>query len=162
MKRLLCFIFVGGFLGLLVGWGQGDEQGIRYNHKVHVKDVGLDCISCHANVQTNAKASIPNIEICSTCHNDVSTDNAEIKKVAEFVTNKKNIPWKQIHQVPDHAYFSHRRHIVLGKIDCASCHGNVAEMEKPFVKPFITIKMDWCRDCHKSRGVTNDCYACHR
>ena len=109
-----------------------------------------------------ARASIPNIEVCGDCHDDVEVESPEEQKVAEFVTKGTRIPWQQLHAVPDYAYFSHRRHAAIGQLECAICHGNVEQMEQPFEKPFVEMNMDWCRQCHEERGVSNDCYACHR
>ncbi|MCK5196081.1 MAG: hypothetical protein KAQ71_19865, partial [Desulfobulbaceae bacterium] len=93
---------------------------------------------------------------------DDDSDNAEILKVVEYINMGKNIPWLQVHSVPDYAFFSHRRHVVLGQLECSSCHGDVAAMEKPFVEPATLIDMDWCMDCHEQRAVTTDCNTCHR
>lgn len=138
------------------------DQPIRYNHKIHIEDVGLTCADCHIHTRDQARASIPNIEICVDCHDEAGGDNIEAGKVGEYVEQQKKIPWVQIHKIMDYAYFSHRRHVVLGQLECAQCHGDVGAREKPFSKPFVEIKMAWCLDCHEQRAVTTDCYACHR
>jgi hypothetical protein len=109
-----------------------------------------------------ARASIPNISICGDCHDDLESENMEERKVAEYVINNAKIPWAQVHMVPDHAYFSHRRHVKLAQIECIDCHGDVSKMERPFIDAFVVIEMEWCMDCHEQRNATNDCYACHR
>lgn len=156
------FVLFGITASLIAAGAQDDEQPIRYNHKKHIEDAELECIDCHLNVENQARASIPNIEICGDCHDDVEAENPQERKVAEFVAENVRIPWQQIHSVPDYAYFSHRRHVKLAQIECITCHGDVAQMDQPFVKPFQEIKMDWCMDCHEQRAVSNDCYACHR
>lgn len=163
---IISFIII---LGIFVSifWAKDDSQGrsvqpIAYNHKIHIEEVGFACQDCHLNAEDHARASIPNIEICKDCHDDVEAENPEERKVAEHVDSNTEIEWVQIHTVPDFAYFSHRRHVGLAQIECEECHGEVSQMETPFVKPFASIKMSWCMDCHEQRGVTNDCYACHR
>ncbi|NIW78494.1 MAG: hypothetical protein GWN16_03125, partial [Calditrichae bacterium] len=131
-------------------------------HKLHIEDIGFTCLDCHSNAETHARASIPNIEFCGGCHDDTEVENPEESKVAEHVNNDIQIKWVQVHKVPDYAYFSHRRHVKLAQIECETCHGEVSQMENPFVSPFPSMKMSWCMDCHTERGVTNDCYACHR
>ena len=38
------------------------------------------------------------------------------------------LPWKRVHRIPDYAYFNHSVHVNKG-IECASCHGNVEDMD---------------------------------
>ena len=159
---VLFVLLLGIMLSIMAGWAQKDGQPIRYKHSVHITDAGLECIDCHLNVENQARASIPNIEICGDCHDDLEAEIVEERKVAEYVTKSVQIPWQQIHNVPDYAYFSHRRHVKLAQIECITCHGYVAQMDQPFVKPYQDIKMKWCMDCHEQRAVSNDCYACHR
>lgn len=165
MKRALNTLFIlllGVSLWVIAAWAKRSDQPIRYNHKLHVEDADLQCIDCHLNVENQARASIPNIEICGDCHDDLEAENPEERRVAEFVNKSTRIPWQQIHSVPDYAYFSHRRHVKLAQIECTACHGDVAQMEMPFIEPNQEIKMAWCMDCHEQRAVSNDCYACHR
>jgi len=159
---LFYLILSGSTAVVLTVWAENEVQPIVYNHKIHVEEVGLSCEECHVNVNMQARASIPNIQICGDCHNDVESEKQETRKVAKFVTDGNDIPWVQVHNVPDHAYFSHRRHVVLAQIECSICHGDVSKMEKPFTMPYTTIEMRWCLDCHEKRSVSTDCYACHR
>ena len=57
------------------------------------------------------------------------------------------IQWVRIHDLPDYAYFNHSAHINAG-VGCASCHGNVAEMEVVIQKE--PLSMGWCLDCHRA------------
>ena len=138
------------------------SQPILYNHKKHVGDAGLTCFDCHTKVMTNEKASIPNIEICENCHKEAMTDSKEEAKLVRYISKKEKIHWIQVHRLPDHAYFSHRRHVAMGKVACQECHGNVPEMTLPFTKPWVELKMKFCIQCHKKKHVTTDCAACHR
>jgi hypothetical protein len=67
-------------------------------------------------------------------------------------------PSKRTYQVPDFVFFSHAKH-TAAKVECASCHGMVYETE--LAKPATLPRMDACVDCHKSRGATIVCTACH-
>jgi len=149
-------------LGIVLAAALNGKQPIQYNHEKHIQEAELECLDCHRNVETGARALIPNIETCSECHDDPEDENEEIRKVVSYVSEGKNIPWKQINVVPDYAFFSHRRHVLLGEITCETCHGNVASMATPFSEPYQEISMDWCMDCHQGRQVSSDCYACHR
>lgn len=138
------------------------SQPIAYNHKKHIEEVGLSCFDCHTQVLTHQKASIPNIQLCKNCHEEPMTDSKEEANLVRYIKNNQQIPWVQVHRVPDHAYFSHRRHVSIGKIACQDCHGDVNKMTLPFVKPHTPIKMQFCIGCHEKKRVTTDCAACHR
>ncbi len=137
-------------------------QPIQFNHQYHIDEIELECYDCHLQVETQRRASIPNIYQCAECHEDMDTDIEEAQKVVDHISEGKKIPWIQVHRVTDHAYFSHQRHVTLGEIDCSTCHGNVAERTEPFTEPYVEITMDWCKSCHKGNLVTQDCNACHR
>jgi hypothetical protein len=142
--------------------GASYDQPILYNHKKHIEEAGLTCFDCHSRVLTHQKASIPNIDYCQNCHKEAMTDSKEEEKLVRFITNKEQIPWVQVHRVPDHAYFSHRRHVIQGKVACDQCHGNVGQMTLPFSKPAVSLKMKFCIQCHEKKRVNTDCATCHR
>jgi len=147
---------------LLCGKEPNPKQPIEYSHQFHIDEVGLTCTDCHVQVETHRQASIPNVEICSDCHEDLDSDIAEAQKVSDYISNGTSIPWIQIHRVPDYVYFSHRRHVSIANLECQECHGDVAQKTTPFVRPYKKITMNWCLDCHKTNQVSLDCYTCHR
>jgi hypothetical protein len=61
----------------------------------------------------------------------------------------KNIPleWVRVHKLGEYAYFDHSVHVGAG-VGCASCHGNVAQME--VVEQKKPLSMGWCLDCHRN------------
>ena len=141
---------------------QDIKQPIQFNHQHHIEDVEYTCMDCHVNAKSKSRASIPNISICEECHADMESDSEEANKVTEFVNSGTVISWIQVHRVPDHAYFSHRRHAAIAEIECTVCHGQVEAMTKPFQRPFTDLTMSWCVDCHKDSQIQIDCYSCHR
>ena len=50
-------------------------------------------------------------------------------------------------------------HIKAG-LDCVACHGEVGQMHR--VRRESDQTMGWCIDCHRQKGVSVDCYVCHR
>ena len=137
-------------------------QPIAYNHATHIQEVGMECIDCHIQAETHQKASIPNIALCIECHEEALTESMEEEKLVTYIQEDQTIPWVQVHRVPDHAYFSHRRHVAMGKISCEQCHGQVTEMTLPFTKPAFQINMNFCIQCHKNNQVSTECADCHR
>jgi len=121
----------------------------------------LGCDACHPFFKAQAFSGMPTITNCLECHKDSVTKSPEEEKIREFQQKEKEIPWKRIYEQPDHVFFSHRRHVVLGKQSCQTCHGEIGQSEKPPAGPWVTMTMKWCMDCHAKSKVTNDCLACH-
>jgi len=138
------------------------SQPISFSHRLHVEDLGSDCTDCHLYAETGVRATIPNIEVCSDCHLEAQTESAEEAKLVQLIEAEELIPWQKVYRVPDHVYFSHRRHTAAGGIDCEVCHGNVRDREIPVVRQEIRISMDFCMECHDESDTSNDCLLCHR
>lgn len=138
-------------------------QPIEYNHKIHIEEAELTCIDCHITVESMPAATLPNIEVCQDCHSDEPlSDSPEEIKLLKYISEDQQIPWQRIYSVPDHVYFSHRRHVTIGELECTNCHGNVEKLTKPASYPLWLPLMDNCIACHKKHKVTYDCLACHR
>ncbi len=154
----------GGFLFLLLFInsvvGSKAEQPISFNHKKH-QDQGVECITCHPFFNEQTFSGMPGLHTCLECHGEPVTQSPEEEKIRQFQKKKQEIPWRRIYEEADHVFFSHRRHVVLGKIPCQTCHGNIAQSERPPAKPWVKMTMKWCMDCHTKNKVTNDCLACH-
>jgi hypothetical protein len=137
-------------------------QPIAFNHKIHIETASMNCKDCHLNVETMARASIPALEVCQTCHSDEPISKSPVEKeVLRYVAEKREIPWVQIYSVPAQVYFSHRRHVMIGGLECSSCHGSIAAMTTPVSYQAVPVTMENCVNCHKQHKVTNDCLACH-
>lgn len=151
-----------GAAGVIAGSRNG-EQPIRFNHKAHVSK-GLDCAICHRYVREQAFASLPPLETCLMCHAAKLSPNPEEGKIREFAAKKEPLRWVRLYRLsPDAAvYFSHRRHVTLGKVDCVTCHGPMPERTSPPPKALVTFSMDFCLDCHRQKQVATACVNCHR
>lgn len=166
MRRLLFFliiIIVIKFLGFShsITAEPSTSQPIEFSHKKHL-DKGLPCSTCHQYFEDHASAGMPEVEVCMMCHTAALTQNQEEEKIREFAGLGKEIKWVRLYRVPDHVYFSHRRHVVLGKLECSTCHGGISESIKPPPEPEFELTMDVCIACHQKMGADTDCYACHR
>jgi hypothetical protein len=136
-------------------------QPLPFNHNLHIEQVELECSECHTRAEQSARATLPDIEICQDCHLEAMTETELEANLLTYTNENRAIPWQRIYQVPDHVYFSHRRHVALGKLDCEKCHGNVRQLTEPADKPIINPTMNWCMDCHEESRVSNDCLGCH-
>ncbi len=156
------------------------EQPIYYSHKVHAGVNQVNCLYCHGGAQESKHANIPSVNVCMNCHmaiNEYSekseklykedgteiSGTAEIQKLYEYAgfnpkdnkpwdaSKAKPIPWKQIHNLPDHVYFNHSQHVTAGKVQCQTCHGEIQKMGE--VYQFAELSMGWCVNCHRETKV---------
>ncbi len=149
-------------LGLAIYWHdfkKAPVQPINFSHQIHAGQLSLQCTFCHTTVEKSIRASAPPMSKCMECHKAVAKDKEEIIKLTRYWDNKELIPWEKVYSVPEHVYFSHKRHIKAG-LDCSKCHGQLAVM--PRVRQVTSIRMGFCIDCHKAKGVSRDCYTCHK
>lgn len=160
-KVLLASVAVGVFLG---GVAISDKvvQPIKFNHKLHITDVGMDCPECHQYVTRSRKATLPGKEVCMDCHSEPQGESEEEKKLVTLLQSHQELQWQQVYVLPKHVYFSHFRHVTLGQIGCQQCHGDMKQLIAPPTKPAVNIiDMDFCMDCHEDRLAQLDCLACH-
>ncbi len=126
--------------------GYQPEQPIKYSHKLHVNDLGIDCRYCHYNVEKSPVAGVPPTQVCMNCHTKIKTDSPEIQKLTKYHEDNVPVPWVRVHDSPDYVYFDHSAHVNKG-VSCKECHGRVDQMEEVYhAEP---LEMSWCLDCHK-------------
>jgi cytochrome c551/c552 len=154
-------------------------QPIYYSHKVHAGINQINCLYCHGSAEQSKHAAIPSVNTCMNCHKAIQSyekgpklfdeegneidGTAEIQKLYEFAgfdpnnPNKwdpsmaKPIEWIKIHNLPDHVYFNHAQHVIAGKVQCQSCHGEIQAMDE--VKQVSDLSMGWCINCHRETKV---------
>ncbi|MHB1920760.1 MAG: c-type cytochrome [Chitinophagaceae bacterium] len=178
---IFLFLLGGYFLtnaAINLGRQQGYQptQPIFFSHKVHAGINQINCLYCHAGAEKSRQAMIPSPNICMNCHKAISSysgtpivtsdgksidGTAEIHKLYDYigwdpqqrkyVRPGKPIEWIKIHNLPDFVYFNHSQHVVVGKIQCQTCHGNIQDMDQ--VYQFADLSMGWCVNCHRTTKV---------
>lgn len=157
-------------IGVYYDWktqkGYKPEQPVRFSHKLHAGDNEIDCRYCHSSVEKSRHAGIPSVNICMNCHKGISKGpqygEKEISKIyaaagfdaktGTYDNSKQNpLQWVKVHNLPDHVYFNHSQHVVVGQIECATCHGDVKTMTVAEQKAPLTMK--WCIECHRKTEV---------
>jgi hypothetical protein len=145
------------------------EQPIAFAHKIHVAEEEIPCTECHTGAEEAEHATIPGGEICLDCHEDAIGESAEEAKLVEFLAAGGPIPWNRVHKLREHVRFSHRRHVVAGRVLCERCHGEVPARELPFTFPVLNFNaelgMERCIACHLESAnprASVDCALCHR
>jgi hypothetical protein len=205
LRSGLAYFLAGLVPALIVGWilfpwvlYSAQSQPINFSHAVHTDpdiiggDTELEtCLTCHPFRNDGTFAGLPTLEGCMECHDDPESpmgENPEEEKfLAEYVANKKEIPWLAYSRQPDCVFFSHVAHVMMGEIECRTCHGdhgksealrvykknrltgysidiwgkNIAGIKKD---PWDGMKMNDCADCHTKSGIpeNNACFVCHK
>ncbi len=160
----LLFLFAGGAAMIFrSGRAPGGpvDQPIAFSHKKHVKDLDLACSTCHAYYEKESFSGIPGSDVCASCHAEAQGKSDEEAKLVKLLTSGAPLVWKQLFRQPPHVFYSHRRHVVVAKLDCTACHGAIAETSTP-PRRVKRLVMDDCLECHRQKGVPTDCTACHR
>ncbi|NIM59970.1 MAG: hypothetical protein GTO16_13680 [Candidatus Aminicenantes bacterium] len=148
-------------LAVILGfdWG-GVRQPIAFNHKIHAEN-DLECLDCHPYYKEHASSGKPTLETCLSCHEEPLGESKEEGKLIEYIKSGEEIDWERLYRVPEDVYFSHRMHVIIGKIECNICHGDIGESSRPPSKP-LKITMNKCMKCHEEKEADNDCIACHK
>ena len=188
-----------GLMRVGVVEGYKPNQPIQFIHSVHVCENEVDCKYCHHSAYESKHAGIPSTNVCMNCHKAVKKGRrygeTEIGKIYEAIGfdatsgtyvdgEGKNgyaspqdtydgdpIRWNKVHNLPDHVFFSHQQHVVVGGLQCQNCHGDVEtytvgrvakvedinqlvdkypgliELSKP------TLTMGWCIECHNKAEI---------
>ena len=135
--------------------GYAPKQPIAFSHKIHAGEYEIDCKYCHVGVTKGKNATIPSVNICMNCHNQIKqgsfTGEGEIAKIVSAFENNKPIEWVRIHNLPDLAYFNHAQHVNVGGVECQTCHGPIETMD--VVRQHSLLTMGWCIDCHRKTDV---------
>jgi hypothetical protein len=131
------------------------DQPIKFSHKVHAGDNRTDCLYCHSIAEYSHSAGIPSTSQCMNCHvivrEGTHSGRFEINKLVEAYENEIPVRWIRIHNLPDHAFFSHSQHVGAAGLDCSECHGEVEKMDR--LMQVEDLSMGWCLDCHRSTEV---------
>lgn len=156
------FFLLGAFVFFTDKPRASSLQPIAFNHAKHI-EAGLECTTCHVGAEDQQHATLPTLETCSLCHPEALTESPEEAKLLAFAGEGKELDWVQHTRLPQHVYFSHRRHVRSGQLECSTCHGPMQEMIVPPLKPLAGEKltMDGCIACHLENEARTDCNDCH-
>jgi mono/diheme cytochrome c family protein len=148
---------INGLFSVGVQQGYAPKQPIAFSHKIHAGQYEIECKYCHTGVMKGKSATIPSVNVCMNCHNQIKEGalygTAELSKIQTAYNENKPIQWVRIHNLPDLAYFNHAQHVNVGGIECQTCHGPIQEMD--VVRQHSLLTMGWCIDCHRKTDVNS-------
>jgi cytochrome c551/c552 len=184
---VICLL-VSGILGLgNIGVVEDYQpsQPIEFPHEIHAGINGIDCKYCHNSVTKSKSAGLPTVNVCMNCHKQINGKTPEqqekIAKIYEaagwstegaggYTGKTKPIKWNKVHVLPDHVYFNHSQHVVVGGVDCKQCHGDMTKqketarvvpveelnkIEGNVVLTRPTLTMGWCIECHAEKSIAD-------
>lgn len=160
------------------------SQPIEFPHDIHAGKNGIDCKYCHNSVTKSRTAGLPTVNVCMNCHKQINgTTPEQQEKIAKiyaaagwdaaksvYTGKTKPITWNKVHVLPDHVYFNHSQHVVVGGVDCKQCHGDMTKMNQTAkVQPITelnkidgniqlskaTLTMGWCIQCHAEKEISS-------
>ena len=144
--------------------GYKPEQPIAFSHKIHAGQNGINCVYCHTSAEKGKSAGIPSLNVCMNCHTYVQEGPSGTTEIAKIYAaldydpetkvygdNPTPVKWVRVHNLPDLAYFNHSQHVVVGKIECQQCHGEVEAMG--VAEQHSPLTMGWCVNCHRETSV---------
>lgn len=165
-RRLAAAVVVGLVIGVavpaFVGDGPAVPQPVAFNHLKHTQELGLPCDFCHPYAQASAHSGLPDGSTCSMCHTEVQGTSTEAARVTALLEAGDSLRFHKLFRLPDHVFYTHQRHVAIAELECARCHGAIAETTQPPDHALVPIDMEFCMDCHRESGASLDCNACHR
>ncbi len=156
---------------------------LRFNHKKHVKELGVACVTCHAAAKTSVKAAdslLPPATRCDGCH---GTSHRDLSAVTSdeprplgqcafchigYDATRPNVVARVVLPKPN-LRFDHQKHVTGLGMDCARCHGKVDEVgvatrdQLPRMKECVTCHVLGSRDVGEPRPgkASGACATCH-
>ncbi len=129
---------------------------VKFSHRKHVQDFGMDCLMCHPAAKESRLASDPlngGHDQCQTCHEEQIGGDC-----GYCHTNPDNIEPRQ--PAAREIFFSHAEHVAMEGVDCRTCHSGVENAEQ--LGDIHLPGMETCTTCHNDRKATGACENCHQ
>jgi hypothetical protein len=135
------------------------QQPIEFPHNTHIGKQ-IMCTVCHEGVERGAVAGLPSVRTCMICHEAIATDRPLIQQITAMRDKGIDLAWQRVYGFSndDHVRFNHAPHI-RAKVECATCHGNLAE--QTVAQRAVDHTMGFCVNCHNERKASVDCLTCH-
>jgi hypothetical protein len=144
----------------VTGQGQPVDQPVKFDHRHHAADDGIDCLYCHENATRAPYAGVPPTARCMGCHAQIWTQSPELDVVRASFFEDRPIVWRRVNALPKFVYFDHSVHLASG-VHCEECHGRVDRMASVYQAE--ELSMSWCLGCHRARAPAfTHCSTCHR
>lgn len=129
---------------------------IKFDHKLHIKDVGIKCQECHVKVMESVSSKDnlnPKMVTCAGCHDIKVEQNCELCHFSK--------PYQKFQQKKWHLNFSHKLHLTDVKLECSYCHQGLDGVKYSKEAANRFPKMETCFQCHDKQNAATNCENCH-
>ncbi len=133
-----------------------DSKALRFGHKGHL-DEGLECADCHTSDQR--QVGMPVLNTCYECHDIPTAAGKQDQTLGKFIGESGKASWIKRYSFSDEINFDHLKHAPTDD-SCISCHKGIVEDRGKTEEKGRT--KEHCQNCHKERGISNDCALCHK
>ncbi|MCA9551854.1 MAG: cytochrome c3 family protein [Myxococcales bacterium] len=125
-----------------------------FPHRAHVTK-GIACTRCHEGMDSageDGPLHIPDTTRCVECH----VDPHDARTCSNC--HSAELSLERVKSAKHHLRFEHQKHLPVVASNCARCHVEVAEAERPLLPPMAA-----CLACHEHEGTFQDasCEQCH-
>lgn len=156
MKTLVAVLMTLPLVALLA-CDDEEKYTLRFNHVLHVEDMGLACEDCHGDV-TAGDIQTPDHDTCIDCHEDIiDADIAEDTCGTCHV--EKDLDMIGMEESPEAPTTGAFRHSEALEGQCATCHGGVLDADAEFVA--VTTRDDILAMRRKAHASNQPCQSCH-
>lgn len=143
-----------------LSWPRTERAEPSFPHRVHVVDNQLACSMCHPSTRVADRPGMPPPELCAPCHDQFDPGKPADRRVGAFFDERGRYRTVAVSGRTDDVVFSHARHVDGSKLDCNTCHPDVATQDAVPLAPLATKR--GCMDCHARSNASNACETCHR
>ena len=71
--------------GIGVYQNYAPEQPIKFSHKLHAGENGVDCNYCHTSARHSKHSSIPSASLCMNCHTYINEGPSGKKRFRKYM-----------------------------------------------------------------------------
>jgi hypothetical protein len=128
---------------------------IKFSHKFHIAEAGVECAVCHPAVKTSAKSRdnlFPSHTECGTCHQEQIDSTCGYCHLNPATIEPRTMPTREV-------IFSHQKHLDMANVECKTCHVDVDSSTD--VRTMHLPGMATCNTCHNDLKASNQCETCH-
>jgi hypothetical protein len=153
-------------------FGEEEDAGPAFSHRIHVIDQGFDCTICHETQEGNVLPTPPAIDQCMLCHASLDLDEEKplSRQAVGFYVRPRDeagavLPEADLVLRPglpplsSEVVFDHAVHSAALDGNCLACHVGMDQSER--IVPGDALTMTDCVDCHAESGRQDSCSVCH-
>jgi hypothetical protein len=133
------------------------EPPIKFSHRLHTEDAGVQCVECHDGVMKSGFATdllLPKKPACQSCHEEQLNQGCTFCHTSDDVSTYTPLKTSERELL-----FSHAQHLQTQDVSCTTCHAGI-ELKEGGGKEHVPT-MATCATCHNDVAASSTCETCH-